>query len=182
MITTAEIERLMIRERYARNLVLPRFTPPNWWECDIFEITKAGFFREYEIKVSRADFRADAKKAKEKWKGWEATDGGGHHAVYDVDAKHPALASHSTRGPSRFWYVTPQGLLKPEELPSFAGLIEFQETEYGIRQVEIVSAPKLHGEKITPDFRAHALTACYWRYLRALTGLSAEEFQKAVWK
>ncbi len=41
------IQRIMA-ERYRRSTVCPRYTPTRWWECDVFELTEAGFFREYE--------------------------------------------------------------------------------------------------------------------------------------
>ena len=61
----------ILRERW-RKLRLPRYTPKGWWECDVFELTTSGYFREYEIKTSLSDFRNDAKKFKS---GWAMIDG-----------------------------------------------------------------------------------------------------------
>jgi len=69
--------------------------------CDLWTISansSAGFkARAYEVKISRADFRRDT-------------------AVKQREAR---LFS------DQFYYVTPAGLLKPDEVPEWAGLIEY---------------------------------------------------------
>lgn len=69
--------------------------------CDLWTISansSAGFkARAYEVKISRADFRRD-------------------NAIKQREAR---LFS------DQFFYVTPAGLLKPEEVPDWAGLIEY---------------------------------------------------------
>ena len=67
----------------------------------------------YEVKVSRADFRADMRKPQK---------------------QRPArLVSN------RFFYVSPEGLIKPAELPVWAGLLEVREVSlYGERSLELV--------------------------------------------
>lgn len=69
--------------------------------CDFWTIspnTSGGFLATaYEIKISRADFRRD------------------NH----MKQRQARLFS------DRFYYVAPAGLLKPEELPDWAGLVEF---------------------------------------------------------
>jgi len=62
MITARDIQRALILPRYRQSTVMPNYTPRGWWECDVFELTKAEMFVEYEIKLSRADFRADRNK------------------------------------------------------------------------------------------------------------------------
>ena len=123
---------------YVRAFVVPRLTPPGWHEMDVAEITEAGLLREYEIKLTRADFRADAKKL----------------------AKHTRLALGDTRGPARFWYVVPVGVNVRDCLPEWAGLIEI-DARFRMRQV--VKAAHLHREPADPAVRQHALEACYRR-------------------
>ena len=71
--------------------------------CDLWTISansSAGFkARAYEVKISRADFRRDT-------------------AVKQREAR---LFS------DQFFYVTPAGLLKPDEVPDWAGLIEYRD-------------------------------------------------------
>lgn len=74
------IQRIMA-ERYRRSTVCPRYTPTRWWECDVFELTEAGFFREYEVKISRGDFAADRlKETHQRYQadGRSSRDGGSH--------------------------------------------------------------------------------------------------------
>lgn len=153
----------IMRERYARNFVLNNWTPPGWFECDVFELTKAGFFREYEIKTSRSDFKAD----RDKVKGGEwITKDGRMQWIPNTETKHQRLARGDVKGPSRFYFVTPKGLVKREELPIWAGHIEWHESEYhkGHFILEIkVESPVLHRSKFQPERQAKLFTTCYWR-------------------
>lgn len=122
--------------------------------------------REYEVKVTRADFFADADKAQEFGSRW-TRDG---RTPADVRKKHDLLAAGDARGPSAFWYVTPPGLVAPHEVPVWAGVIEITEhqpDEYRPRvyytEREITPAPRLHREKCSDAVRKHALGVCYWR-------------------
>ena len=69
------------------------------WESDCLYITKSGYLWEFEVKVTRSDFFADAAK----------------------ETKHRALLNGS--GPARFYYVCPEGLITPDECPPHAGLL-----------------------------------------------------------
>lgn len=81
--------------------------------CDLWTISansSAGFkARAYEVKISRADLRRD-------------------NAVKQREAR---LFS------DQFYYVTPVGLLKKDEVPDWAGLIEWD----GERFVTVINAP-----------------------------------------
>ncbi len=161
-LTERNIQGRLFMERYRRGMILPNFTPPQWFECDVFELTDAGYFREYEVKITRSDFKADAKKTHGlSWRDAQA----GKTAL----TKHHRLAMADVRGPAQFWYVTPVGLLTPEELPPWAGLIEISAaiTEFSrfiqMGEHEMKKAPRLHGEKASDKIRAQLLTSCYYR-------------------
>lgn len=149
----------LMRGIYRRHFVLPNYTPAGWYECDVFEITKAGYFREYEVKLTRADFKADAEK---RHNGWRAA----------LTTKHEAMGD--PRGPSQFWFVTPKGLVTLDDVPAWAGLIILIDrgtdrpwhNRFGPLQVK--AAPKLHRQKVGDDVRAHARGVTYWRYLNTL--------------
>ena len=70
-------------------------------EQDVLSILKSGYVAEYEVKVSRSDFKADAKKSK--WKSYALK-----------------IERHM---PNYFSYVCPPGMIKEYEVQSFAGLI-----------------------------------------------------------
>lgn len=98
-------------------------------EADVLVLRKSGLAAEYEIKLSRADFRADFQK----------------------QAKHAALRARATSCPNYFFYVAPAGLIPPAEVPSYAGLIEVrpsQDPAYpGAQSGLVKEAPKLHSTK-----------------------------------
>jgi len=166
--TAREIQRRLIYDLFRRNFVVPNFTPSGWFECDVFEITQAGFFREYEIKLSRSDFFADADKFKNRWpeNWWQ------NKLPAKVERKHESLSNGRLHGPCRFYFVTPNGLVRPEEIPHWAGLIVCGERagyeKYGpLARLSIHTlkqAPVLHRCKIDPAVRQQALETLYWRF------------------
>lgn len=167
-LTARDIQRALMAERYRRGLTIPNFTPRGWWECDVFEITKAGYFREYEIKLSRADFLADSRKSKGAW----ALDGMKWNEK--AEAKHSLLEQRSFRGPTRFWFVVPAGLVEPREVPEWAGLMTahpFGDDDYpsswpGRCTVgEAKVAPQLHRSKVDPQIKSYAESICYYRFM-----------------
>lgn len=128
--------------------MMPNYTPSQWWECDIFAVTKAGYFVEYEIKRTVADFRADAKKG----------------CGFRSRSKHAHLEAHEKNGPSRFWYVTPKGLVAPSHVPLWAGVLYISPTRWG-HAVEVArNAPRLHWHKCNPAIIEHAYQRAHWRF------------------
>ena len=105
----------------------------NGWEADVAALGRSGYLSEYEIKVSRSDFRADFKK----------------------EAKHEQLVTRSTRCPNYFYYVCPRGMLLPTEVPEYAGLIHIDRLG-GLRTIK--KAPLLHKAKL-PEKTVRR----YWR-------------------
>lgn len=95
------------------------------WESDMLAINKInGYVTEYEIKISRSDFKNDFTKSKK------------HQLISDTYSYN----FNSKFVPNYFYYVTPPGLIDKIELPDYAGLIEI-----GIMKPRIVKkAPKLH--------------------------------------
>lgn len=147
-LTAKDIEFALLHPTYNVHRSIPRYTPSGWWECDVAQFTDTGYFREYEIKISRADFRADTKKRRP--------------VLFSSkqESKHDLLAQHSPRGPVQFWYVTPVGLISVLELPEWAGLIEVE----GRSLHEARRAPRLHRTKVSKDILQHVLECCYYRY------------------
>lgn len=101
------------------------------WESDLLFLTRAGYWYEVEIKISRADFFNDAKKRT-----------GFNHLKSEV------LTDPSKKGPHYFYYAVPEGMVKPEELPTHAGLIEVNENR-GYKTT--TKAPLLRKEKVDPN-------------------------------
>lgn len=159
-----QVARRIIYDRYRRNYCLNNFTPPGWFECDVFELTRSGFFREYEIKASRSDFQADNNKFKSQGE-WADN----RWVKLPDRVKHEELARGCSHGPCRFYFVTPIGLIKPSEVPQWAGLMQWEIDEdrsfpWNINLKTITEAPSLHRCKFTEERRRKLLEACYWRY------------------
>lgn len=173
--TSEDITRRLIVERYARSqCVIPRYTPKGWWECDVFEITKAGYFREYEIKLTLADFRAERNKVREEPKFDQAT---GHYALgtngniirEKVGDKLESLAARSDKGPSKFFYVFPEGVIPLDLIPEWAGAIiarPFGDRHpYKVSLTTVKPAPRLHNKPPAVK-RESVYETAWWRFMR----------------
>lgn len=175
-LSARDIESRLVHDLYRRSFVIPRYTPCGWWECDLFELTTAGFFREYEIKISRSDFVNDAEKNQTRKQWWDA-----HFAKFVAAAggtKHERLFRRDAVGPARFTFVVPEGLVQAEEVPEWAGLTYAVERPGHKRPFACVlrpvrPAPKLHRTK-GEHLRSHAQSVCYYRmntlYMRGENG------------
>ena len=160
-----DIQNAFARDRMKWLILLPNYTPDNWYECDLFGVTKAGYMVEHEIKVTIADFRADAKKGRPECR---------YARVCKlnplVETKHGRLAAMDHQGPSRYNYIVPADMIGPDEVPEWAGLIyasQHPATPYypeyiGFNQVK--KAPRLHSQKVAESVIAHARGVCYFRY------------------
>lgn len=86
-----------------------RFCCPNittsGGEADLIAVRPSGFVEEFEIKISRSDFKHDAKK---RWK----------HVSYGE-----RLNGSYNWPVNRFWYLVPKDLVSVEEVPEYAGLM-----------------------------------------------------------
>lgn len=142
-----------MNERLIQNLIYKdcdkrrhRFMTPNTtvfgWESDMISATKAGLLVEYEIKISRGDFRADFKKIR--------------HRILDA-----TKIGEQHRGAAYFFYVVPRDLVRIDEVPQHAGLI------YCHPMFQIVKkAPRLHSRPMTDGQRQwleRSLICRYWR-------------------
>lgn len=159
--TARDIQRRLVVERYHRSFVICNFTPTGWFEADVMEITKAGFFVEYEVKLSASDFKADGKKVRKDWN---------HNLRQMVDSptKHQMLRARSVRGPSRFWFVLPEGVVDLADIPVWAGVMRAHEQRggwgpYRVRLRIERKAMQLHRAKIDPAVKERARESCYWR-------------------
>jgi len=96
----------------AGDIMIPNYYVDGY-EMDMFKVSERGYVTEYEVKVSRGDFKADFKKAPELFE---------KHKLGST--KHDRVKT-GERLCNRFYFVVPQGLVKPEEVPEYAGLIYY---------------------------------------------------------
>jgi len=114
------------------------------WESDFFTITELDYAFEFEIKVSRGDFKDDFNK-KDKHQLLEAVE-----------------CTENHKRPNKFFYATPKNLLSTSMIPSYAGLIEVDPVD---RIAHIVKdAPYLHKEKSFFHLKDLLLEKFYAKY------------------
>lgn len=140
----------------SHKLVMPNFSPPNWWENDILAVTNSDYWVEHEIKVSVADFKKDATKVKDErginnWRTGRTIN------------KHEVIASKDGRGPSRFYFVVVTGMENNITVPEWAGLKIAHPYKNRVVVTTHKKAPQLHKNKIDPKIIDGARAACYWR-------------------
>ena len=116
--------------------ITTRFQSMGLMECDVLSVSKSDYIYEYEIKISRADYKKDfTKKKHENIINENYTIMRGSDLVYLL--------------PNYFNYVVPKDLISVEEVPDYAGLIYLHEN--GV--FEIIKKPKLlHKTKANDAF------------------------------
>jgi hypothetical protein len=139
-------------------------------ESDFLSFTGAGYCYEYEIKISRSDFKADFKKPrfkmlshglkgfskaviKGKTQEWLCNFHSYRNGSFMYKKEHPGMTWISYKDiqkntANRFYYVVPENLISLDECPDFAGLIyikkyENQYVDY-CKCIEVKKAPMLH--------------------------------------
>lgn len=140
----------------------PNVVLDEWGEFDILGFRKSGFADEFEVKISRSDFKQDFKKTC--YFERRGTDTRRKHKNRARN-KHDCLLSGDCL-PNYFWFVTPKGLIDPDDIPSYAGLIEV--SELGIPHF-VKSAPRLHSHKLDDQRRyyiARKLSFRYWEVMK----------------
>lgn len=156
-----EIQRRIMADGYKRqSFTCPNYTPRDWFECDVIEVKKSGLVAEYEIKLSRADFKADTRKYIRRWSR-DMQDYAERH-------KHPSLAAGDPKGPNYFWFVCPSGVLTAQDMPPFAGLMTATYRngtwQFPIELQVQKPAPRIHKQKINDAVRNHLLRTFYHRF------------------
>lgn len=147
------------------------------WESDKLLWTKAGYIYEFEIKISRADYRNDFKHKVEKHvllnsalpdESTEAREADLFgNLLKEKRKRYPQITTEQAKNmmksvgermPNYFYYAVPEGLLEPDEVPPYAGLVYittykgFYENEpdkwrHGCKVIR--KAPQLHKTKYT---------------------------------
>jgi len=104
------------------------------WESDLVVVTKKYYYIEYELKTSKPDFLRDFKKSSHGvLKHDHLKDGKNRIANFRTNPLIPR--------PKYFYFVTPKGLVDPEDIPKHCGLLEFDKEEKSF--VYVKGAPAL---------------------------------------
>jgi hypothetical protein len=147
------------------------------WESDKLLWTKAGYIYEFEIKISRSDYKNDFKHKVEKHvllnsalpdKNTKAREVSlFDNLLKEKRKRYPQITAEQAkrmkksvgeRMPNYFYYAVPEGLLEPDEVPPYAGLVyittykgscENEPTKWRHSYKVIRKAPQLHKTKYT---------------------------------
>jgi len=170
--TETDIQNYLHRCFAGRNYEIPNVYLYDW-ESDFISVTRAGYIHEYEIKISKSDFKNDVKSKSGKH---EVVQCGcrspkEYEQMYIKDYEKiglsevpPWIAKKLTTDnkiignrPNYFWYVCPENLIT--EVPEYAGLI------YCKPYLQIVKpAPRLHKGKISSVMEKKILSSFCYRY------------------
>ena len=106
--------------------ITTRFTGMGLQECDVISVSKSNYIYEYEIKISRQDFKKDFIKEK-------------HTHILNEKFTYVRKGEQLWRVCNYFNYVVPKDLISLDEVPEYAGLIYVNEDF----TFEIIKKPKL---------------------------------------
>lgn len=112
------------------------------WESDLWIMTKSNVIYEFEIKISKADFKNDFKKKTKK------------HSILESKADDKLK-------PTYFYYAVPENLINKIDVPEYAGLIYMLDV-FPYFQI-IKQAPKLTEKKRTVE-ELNLLEKFYYNY------------------
>lgn len=116
------------------------------WESDILVLTNSGLLWEIEIKTSRRDFYNDFHKLVQFriFNNQRDTNQYKHGLLKKVwnGLEHP---NDRQEVPNRFFFAIPDGVIEPNDVPEYAGLITFR--KYGAF-VQRKLAPILHKDNV----------------------------------
>ena len=137
-------------------VVIPNFYF-GFYEMDVFRLTPSGFVTEYEIKTSRSDFKNDFKKSRTVSFSKKLDD---NTEVF----KHEEIEKGSYKS-NRFFFIVPEGLVKPEEVPNNCGLIyykKYEGTTFG-RFTTVKPAKMIHRNKFEESGFKDLCKSLSWR-------------------
>lgn len=156
MLTTKEIQEAICR----RELNYNKFVAENVnnflvGEADVLSLTPYGYTTEFEVKISRNDFKADAKKTK--WR----------HYNRELEG----MIDQYAMVPNYFYYVCPENLINESEIKPYQGLIYIVEGE----ALLIKKAKRIHSVKLNYVKTLQKLfTVTAWKHYFGAQRLSIE--------
>lgn len=164
----------------SHQLHCPNTTTVFPWEADLVSVTRSNLIHEFEIKISKSDFRADFKKVKhrllkEKWendRSYSITKEELERiwANWKPEAKDALTLLHYheiKQIPNYFWFVCYGFDVTLVEIPEYAGYIKIENSGEYIFVNRIKEAPIIHRHKLEDKQREHlygSINARYWKW------------------
>lgn len=128
------------------------------WETDYFVVQyESEYCYDIEVKISRADFFADFKKINKhsilsegtyKRHSYQPVLDDMGNRVKDAGGYTEYTESYTTAvcnfRPNKFYYCVPEGLIKPSEVPEYAGLMYARRSDiYTVKEAKFIHKKKL---------------------------------------
>ena len=136
------------------------------WESDFFCLTSSGYAMEVEVKISRGDFKADMKKTQKHFILRNAGEEEVDMPVHSWSGSQTMIRKVRPKSPNKFFYCCPATMIKPEEIPEYAGLLWF-DPEHEMNSIQTVKPAKwLHKNK--QDLSRVLLDKYYYLYLNLM--------------
>lgn len=134
-------------------------------ETDVLIINQNGFCGDYEIKISKQDYKAEFKNKSLKHeileKGHYTCKGNSSYVKIKGKWK-PSKPGDKIQceRPNKFWFIVPENLISIEDIPKYAGLMYMSESG----KIKIIKqAPFLHKEKL--ELETRLCRKFYYSYL-----------------
>lgn len=131
-----EIQDILLKDYYQRghSPLCTNFIGAGFKECDIISVSKSDYIYEFEIKISRSDFKKEFNGSEDKrWK---------HKKM-----ENPHIDTYSKIA-NYFYFVCPENLISLNEVPEYSGLIYILDNgciELKERTIKTIkSAPLIH--------------------------------------
>ena len=115
--SSKNIEAGLVMDLYLKghSPITTHFSGHGLQECDVLSISKSDYIYEYEVKISRSDFKADFKKGK-------------HKLITEKKFSNESSSdTFNFYSPNYFYFVVPENLISIDEIPEYAGLIYMKE-------------------------------------------------------
>jgi hypothetical protein len=146
-LVSKDIEAGLVMELYQKghSPISTHATIQGLQECDVISVSKSDYIYEYEVKISRSDFKADFKKPK-------------HNLITEKKFIKETKKEIFYLVPNYFYFIVPENLVTVEEIPNYAGLMYVNES--GVYAI-VKKAPIIHKTKASNEFiraLSHQLT------------------------
>jgi hypothetical protein len=122
------IEAALVMSLYQKghSPITTKFTGMGLQECDVISVSKSDYIYEWEIKISRSDFKKDFIKEK-------------HSHILNEKFTYTRKGEKLWRVTNYFNYVVPKDLISLGEVPEYAGLVYINDD----LTFEVIKKPKL---------------------------------------
>jgi len=153
------------------NYVVPNFFV-GMYEFDMFCLnTRSKYFTEYEIKITKADFKKDFKKGNRQINFEKSNGYADRHYIYSSKHGNFSNGKIDKWTPNKFCFVVPFGLIARDEIPDYAGLMIYDENRDSVSYIK--SGKFIHRNEAPDEIYRMLLDKCYWRYKHNLWELNS---------